>query len=92
LDNVGKICDEPLFSPHSDRKDLCAEFSYQALRPSFSTPRWRAARAIGNALADGRAGKDERVVLFNCGSGLKSEMPKVTRRLDRFGEIDYASL
>ena len=44
------------------------------------------------ALADGRVGKDERVVLFNCGSGLKSEMPKVTRRLDRHGKIDYASL
>ena len=48
--------------------------------------------AYKTALADGRVGKDERVVLFNCGSGLKSEMPKVTRRLDRFGEIDYASL
>ena len=44
------------------------------------------------ALADGRVGKDERVVLFNCGSGLKSEMPKVTRRLDRHSKIDYASL
>ncbi len=44
------------------------------------------------ALADGRVGKDERVVLFNCGSGLKSEMPKFTRRLDRHGKIDYASL
>jgi threonine synthase len=44
------------------------------------------------ALADGRVGTDERVVLFNCGSGLKSEMPKVTRRLDRHGKIDHASL
>ncbi len=48
--------------------------------------------AYKGALADGRVGKDERVVLFNCGSGLKSEMPKVTRRLDRHSEIDYASL
>ena len=48
--------------------------------------------AYKGALADGRVGKDERVVLFNCGSGLKSEMPKVTRRLDRHGKIDYASL
>ncbi len=48
--------------------------------------------AYKTALADGRVGKDARVVLFNCGSGLKSEMPKVTRRLDRHGKIDYASL
>ena len=48
--------------------------------------------AYKTALADGRVGKDERVVLFNCGSGLKSEMPKVTRRLDRHSKIDYASL
>jgi threonine synthase len=48
--------------------------------------------AYKGALADGRVGKDERVVLFNCGSGLKSEMPKVTRRLDRHSKIDYASL
>jgi threonine synthase len=48
--------------------------------------------AYKSALADGRVGKDERVVLFNCGSGLKSEMPKVTRRLDRHSEIDYANL
>jgi len=51
-----------------------------------------AARAEVASEEDGRVGKDERVVLFNCGSGLKSEMPKVTRRLDRHGKIDYASL
>jgi len=48
--------------------------------------------AYKGALADGRVGKDERVVLFNCGSGLKSEMPQVTRRLDRHSKIDYANL
>ena len=44
------------------------------------------------ALKDGRVGKNDRVVLFNCGSGLKYAMPPVTRRLDRFAEIDYAAL
>ena len=34
---------------HRDWNDLCAEFSYQASRPSFSIPRWRAARAIWTA-------------------------------------------
>lgn len=48
--------------------------------------------AYKQALADGRVSKDDRVVLFNCASGLKSEMPKVTRRLDRHGAIDYATL
>ncbi len=32
------------------------------------------------ALADGRIGADERVVLFNCATGLKYPMPRVTRR------------
>jgi threonine synthase len=44
------------------------------------------------ALADGRVSKNDRVVLFNCGSGLKYAMPPVTRRLDRHGSIDYAAL
>ncbi len=48
--------------------------------------------AYRQALADGRVGKDEVVLLFNTGSGLKSPMPPVTRRIGRGGEIDYASL
>jgi threonine synthase len=44
------------------------------------------------ALADGRVGRDERVVLFNCATGLKYPLPPVTRTLDRFGSIDYAAL
>ncbi len=48
--------------------------------------------AYTRALSEGRVGKDERVVLFNCGSGLKYDMPRVTRGLDRHSQIDYASL
>ncbi len=48
--------------------------------------------AYKQALADGRVSKRDRVVLFNCATGLKYSMPEVTRSLDRFGEIDYASL
>jgi threonine synthase len=44
------------------------------------------------ALAEGRVAPEDRVVLFNCGSGLKYPMPQVTNTLDRHGEIDYASL
>ncbi len=44
------------------------------------------------ALAEGRVSAEERVVLFNCGSGLKYPMPPVTRSLDRHAAIDYASL
>jgi threonine synthase len=44
------------------------------------------------ARADGRIARDETALLFNCGSGLKYDMPPVTTRLDRTKPIDYASL
>ena len=44
------------------------------------------------ALADGRVQRDERVVLYNCATGLKYPMPPVTRNLDRTGKIDFAAL
>ncbi len=44
------------------------------------------------ALADGRVGKDESAVLFNCATGLKYPMPTVDNHLDRHKPIDYASL
>ena len=47
--------------------------------------------AYKEALADGRVGKDETALLFNCATGLKYPMPPVTRRLDRHQPIDYAS-
>ena len=48
--------------------------------------------AYKDALADGRVGRDESALLFNCATGLKYPMPPVTRRLDRHQPIDYASL
>ncbi|TWA70886.1 threonine synthase [Azospirillum baldaniorum] len=42
------------------------------------------------ALADGRVGRDERVVLFNCATGLKYPLPPVHRTLDRHQPIDYS--
>jgi threonine synthase len=48
--------------------------------------------AYGQALADGRVGKDERVVLFNCATGLKYPMPPVRASLDRTKPIDFAEL
>ena len=44
------------------------------------------------ALADGRVGKDDQAVLFNCATGLKYPMPPVTRRIDCTRPIDYAAL
>ena len=44
------------------------------------------------ALADGRVKKTERAVLFNCATGLKYPMPKVTETLDRTKPIDFAKL
>ncbi len=48
--------------------------------------------AYEQALADGLVSAAERVVLFNCASGLKYPLPPVTRSLDRLAPIDYASL
>jgi hypothetical protein len=48
--------------------------------------------AYKQALTDGRIRKTDRVVLFNCATGLKYPMPPVTRTLDRHQPIDYAKL
>ncbi len=48
--------------------------------------------ACRKALAKGLIRPDERAVLFNCGSGLKSPMPPVTRRLDLRGQHDFRAL
>jgi threonine synthase len=48
--------------------------------------------AYVQALGDGRIGRHERVMLFNCASGLKYPMPVPQRRLAKDGAIDYAAL
>ena len=48
--------------------------------------------AYDRALAEGMVGRDERVVLFNCATGLKYPMPDRSRDLDRHGDIDLGSL
>jgi threonine synthase len=48
--------------------------------------------AYKQSLADGRIGRDERVVLFNCATGLKYPLPPVRRTLDRTKPIDFAAL
>ena len=48
--------------------------------------------AYKDALADGRVGPGERVVLFNCASGLKYPMPDAGRRLKLGGAIDWPPL
>jgi threonine synthase len=47
--------------------------------------------AYKQALADGRVGRDERAVLFNCATGLKYPLPPVHRTLDRTRPIDYSA-
>ena len=49
-------------------------------------------RRYKQSLADGRIGRDEQVVLFNCASGLKYPLPPVERTLDRPKPIDFAAL
>ncbi len=48
--------------------------------------------ALKQSLADGRIRRDERVVLFNCASGLKYPLPPVHDALDRHQPIDFARL
>jgi threonine synthase len=48
--------------------------------------------AYKQGLADGRIGRGERAVLFNCATGLKYPLPPVHRTLDRHKPIDFAAL
>jgi len=48
--------------------------------------------AYRQTLAAGRVTREDRVVLFNCATGLKYPMPKVERMLDRTKPIDFAKL
>jgi threonine synthase len=48
--------------------------------------------AYKQALANGRIGRNERAVLFNCATGLKYPLPPVHRTLDRHKPIDFAAL
>ncbi len=46
--------------------------------------------AYKQSLAEGRVAKSDRVMLFNCATGLKYPLPPVTRTLDRHKPIDFA--
>jgi len=46
--------------------------------------------AYQQSLSSGRVSKSDRVLLFNCATGLKYPLPPVTRTLDRRKPIDYA--
>jgi len=48
--------------------------------------------AFKQSLADGRIARNERVVLYNCATGLKYPLPPVHRTLDRHKPIDFAAL
>jgi threonine synthase len=48
--------------------------------------------AYKEALADGRVGKGERVVLFNCATGLKYPMPEAGTPLKLGSPIDWRRL
>lgn len=48
------------------------------------------AAACKRALAEGLISPDDRVVLWNCATGLKYPLPPVTGRIDRTKAVDYA--
>jgi threonine synthase len=46
--------------------------------------------AYQQSLADGRVGRGDQVVLFNCATGLKYPLPPIRRTLDRLKPIDFS--
>jgi threonine synthase len=48
--------------------------------------------AYKKSLREGRIAKTDRCVLFNCATGLKYPMPRVTATLDRMKPIDFTKL
>jgi threonine synthase len=44
------------------------------------------------ALADGRVRRDERVVLFNCATGLKYPMPRAGSSIDKNKPVDFSHM
>jgi threonine synthase len=48
--------------------------------------------AYKQSLVDGRVKRSDRVMLFNCGSGLKYPLPPARRALDRHKPIDFTGL
>ncbi|MCA9094147.1 MAG: threonine synthase [Planctomycetaceae bacterium] len=48
--------------------------------------------AYKQAISDGRVSSGESAVLFNCASGLKYDLPPVSRSLDCTKPVDYGSL
>ena len=46
--------------------------------------------AYKRALADGRVRRDERVVLFNCATGLKYPMPRAGATINKNEPVDFA--
>lgn len=48
--------------------------------------------AFIKARKEGRIGAGDRVVLFNCGTGLKYPMPSVSGAIDRHKPVDYAAM
>jgi threonine synthase len=48
--------------------------------------------AYRDALAAGLVDAEEKVVLFNCATGLKYPLPDASRWLDRHQPIDWAAL
>jgi threonine synthase len=48
--------------------------------------------AYKQSLVDGRVKRSDRVMLFNCASGLKYPLPPARRALDRHKPIDFTGL
>ena len=70
----------------ANRRGLIDRFYYCPFHPEATVEAYR------RALAHGLVGTDERVVLFNCATGLKYPMAPVERTIARGAAIDYAAM
>ena len=75
------------------RRSLRRSTKWRARRASCCAPRaLRPMPPTSRASPTAACTKNERVMLFNCATGLKYPLPPVTRTLDRHQPIDYAKL
>jgi threonine synthase len=95
------VPDSPVSEAHAGRESGgdAGPLSNDTFRPASTRGQGRGLAALPRAcrhlrpwktsLADGRIEPTDRCVLYSCATGLKYPLPKIEKRLDRDGEIDW---
>jgi threonine synthase len=75
----------------SDEEILLARNEISSSEGSLLCPEGAATfAALKKSLSSGLVSSDEKIVLFNCASGLKYQLPEVNNFIDRTNPIDYS--